>query len=106
MGSMVTSSGSNASTAPGEVMMAAPKADVGNRYTVDVRDDGTGQGTSQGTSQGTRWSVAIVDPDGNEAAVRACRDETEARAFASTVRQHVGWLSEERFREIYRLDGA
>jgi hypothetical protein len=49
------------------------------------------------------WSVAIVDPDGRDAYVRACRDETEARLFASTVRQHIGWLSEERFREIYRL---
>jgi hypothetical protein len=34
---------------------------------------------------------------------RACRDETEARTFASTVRQHIAWLSEPRFREIYRL---
>jgi hypothetical protein len=47
--------------------------------------------------------VAIVDPAGREASLRACRDETEARTFASTVRQHAGWLSEERFREIYRI---
>ena len=34
-------------------------------------------------------------------------DETEARTFASTVRQHIAWLSEARFREIYRLaEGA
>ena len=39
--------------------------------------------------------------------MRACRDETEARTFASTVRQHIAWLSEPRFREIYRLaEGA
>ncbi|HKE54686.1 MAG TPA: hypothetical protein VKC55_07940 [Actinomycetota bacterium] len=62
-----------------------------NRFTVDVRD-----------SPG--WSVAIVGRDGRDAFVRACRDEAEAMTFASTVRQHIGWLSEERFRDIYRLD--
>jgi hypothetical protein len=72
--------------APGASDATAPA----NRFTVDVREDGG-------------WSVAIVDPDGADAFVRACRDEAEARTFASTVRQHVGWLSEERFREIYRL---
>jgi hypothetical protein len=54
-------------------------------------------------SQGMSWSVAIFDPEGREIALRACRDETEARTFASTVRQHIAWLSEARFREIYRL---
>ena len=77
-------------------MTLAPSPDGGatpaaNRYAVDVRD-------------GSGWSVAIVDPDGGDAFVRACRDEAEARTFASTVSQHIGWLSEERFREIYRLD--
>jgi hypothetical protein len=62
-----------------------------NRFTVELRD-------------AYGWSVAIVDPEGREAFVRACRDEAEARTFASTVSQHIGWLSEERFREIYRLD--
>jgi hypothetical protein len=62
-----------------------------NRFTVELR-----------TASG--WSVAILDPDGREAFVRACRDEAEARTFASTVGQHIGWLSEKRFREIYRLD--
>jgi hypothetical protein len=39
--------------------------------------------------------------------VRACRDEAEAQTFASTVRQHIVWLSEARFREIYRFsEGA
>jgi len=53
------------------------------------------------------WSVAILDPEGREIALSACRDETEARTFASTVRQHIAWLSEARFREIYRLaEGA
>ena len=62
-----------------------------NRYTVDVRrgDDG--------------WSVAILDPAGREVSVRACRDEPEALTFASTVRQHVDWLSEAKLRESYRL---
>jgi len=69
------------------VSTVAPEA---NRFTVQVRD-------------GSGWSVAIVDPQGRDAAVRACRDETEAETFASTVRQHIGWLSEARFREIYRL---
>ena len=61
----------------------------------------------QGIGQGIGWSVAILDPEGREIALRACRDETEARTFASTVRQHIAWLSEARFREIYRLaEGA
>jgi len=70
---------------------SAPNLDAGNRYTVVVRDEGKG------------WSVAILDPDGREVSERACRDETEAITFASTVRQHAGWLSEGRFREIYRI---
>lgn len=49
------------------------------------------------------WRVAIVDPAGNEASSRACRDEVEARTYASTVRQHLEWLSEPKFREYYRL---
>lgn len=66
-----------------------------NRYGVDVRHDERG------------WTVAIVDPGGRDAVVRACRDEREARLYASTVAQHVGWLSEPRFREYYRLtEGA
>jgi hypothetical protein len=73
----------------------APNPDGGaaNRFTVEFRD-------------ASGWSVAIVDPDGRDAFVRACRDENEARRFASTVRQHIGWLSEERFREIYRIAEA
>lgn len=70
-----------------ETLRTAP-----NRFTVDVRRDGTG------------WSVAIVDPSGRDASLRACSSEDEASTYASTVRQHIGWLSEERFREIYRLD--
>ena len=32
-----------------------------------------------------------------------CRDRSEARIFASTVRQHIYWLSAERFRAYYRI---
>ena len=80
-------------------MTSAPNLDAGNRYTVVVRDEGAGQAMGQGRG----WIVTILDPDGREASERACRDETEAITFASTVRQHAGWLSEGRFREIYRI---
>jgi hypothetical protein len=87
--------------------MSAPEVEAGNRFSVEVRDGEDGQGMGQGMSQGMGWSVAILDPEGREVALRACRDETEARTFASTVRQHIAWLSEARFREIYRLaEGA
>jgi hypothetical protein len=88
--------------------MSAPEVEAGNRFSVEVRDGPrVGQGIGQGMGQGIEWSVAILDPEGREIALRACRDETEARTFASTVRQHIAWLSEARFREIYRLaEGA
>jgi hypothetical protein len=70
---------------------AVPEAETGNGYSVRVRE-----------AKGS-WSVAIVDPRGREVSGRACRDETEARTFASTVHQHIAWLSEQRFRDIYRL---
>jgi hypothetical protein len=83
--------------------MSAPEVEAGKRFSVEVRDGEDGQGIGQGMG----WSVAILDPEGREIALRACRDETEARTFASTVRQHIAWLSEARFREIYRLtEGA
>jgi hypothetical protein len=79
---------------------SAPEVEAGNRFSVEVRN-------GRGNSQGMEWSVSILDPEGREVAVRACRDETEALTFASTVRQHIAWLSEARFREIYRLvEGA
>ncbi len=62
-----------------------------NRYTVEARRDEDG------------WAVAIIDPRGRDASTRACRDEGEAFIYASTVRQHVYWLSEPKFREYYRL---
>ena len=49
------------------------------------------------------WRVVILDPNGAEVFDRACAGEDEAKAFASTVEQHVGWLSEERLRRYYRL---
>ena len=88
-------------------MTSAPNLDAGNRFTVVVRDEGAGQGTGRETGRGTGWLVTFLDPDGREVSDRACRDETEAITFASTVRQHAGWLSEGRFREIYRIpEGA
>lgn len=65
-----------------------------HRFSVDVRREGSG------------WSAVIVDPEGRAASARACRDETEARIYASTVRQHSVWLSEERFRDYYGLQQA
>jgi hypothetical protein len=50
------------------------------------------------------WSVVILDDAGTELSTRACRDETDAWTYASTVRQHAYWLSDEKFREYYRLD--
>jgi hypothetical protein len=111
----------------GEVVTPGPEVEAGNRFSILVRDGDDGQGTGTGNGQGNGqrtgtgngrrngqgngWSVAILDPQGREVAVRACRDETEARTFssteartfASTVRQHIAWLSEARFREIYLL---
>ncbi len=49
------------------------------------------------------WTVVILDPVGSAVLTRACGSETEARTFASTVRQHLRWLSPGRFREYYRL---
>jgi hypothetical protein len=86
---------------------SAQEVEARNRFSVEVRDgQGMGQGIGEGMGQGIGWSVAILDPEGREIALRACRDETEARTFASTVRQHIAWLSEARFREIYRLAEA
>jgi hypothetical protein len=63
-------------------------------FRVDVRHDDHG------------WTVVIVDGGGVERSRRACADETEAWTYASTVRQHLYWLSEDRFRDYYRLDGT
>ena len=49
------------------------------------------------------WRVAILDQLGTVVSERACRDHLEARTYASTVRQHIYWLSAEKFREYYRV---
>ena len=49
------------------------------------------------------WRVVICDPAGRIVGERGCRDGAEARTYASTVRQHIYWLSPEKFREYYRL---
>lgn len=62
-----------------------------NGFGVELREDDSG------------WRVGIVDPSGSVVSERACKDHLEARTYASTVRQHIYWLSPERFREYYRL---
>jgi hypothetical protein len=54
-------------------------------------------------SDGRGWRVEILDAAGGILSDRACRDGDEARTYASTVRQHIYWLSAEKFREYYRL---
>jgi hypothetical protein len=52
------------------------------------------------------WEVRILDVgagDDRIMSVRPCAGETEARTYASTVIQHLGWLSPEKFNEYYRL---
>jgi hypothetical protein len=49
------------------------------------------------------WRVAIVDADGDVVSERACRDAAEARTYASTVRQHLYWLSTDTFRAYYQI---
>lgn len=62
-----------------------------NRYGVRVEEGPSG------------WQALIVDPEGRTVSERASSDEAEARLYASTVKQHIGWLSEEQFRRYYRL---
>ncbi|MDP9295424.1 MAG: hypothetical protein M3O88_01845 [Actinomycetota bacterium] len=77
-------------TAAGEPeAVVVPDAD--NRYRVKLEEVSKG------------WRVVILDPEGEAVSRRVCRDETEARTYASAVRQHVYWLSESRFRSYYQL---
>jgi hypothetical protein len=62
----------------------------------------SGFGVEVRGGEGT-WRVAILDPHGEVVAERACRDGAEARTYASTVRQHIYWLSPAKFREYYRI---
>ncbi len=52
------------------------------------------------------WSVEILRPEGGVAYARSCSNEVEARTFASTVQQHIYWLSPEKFQQYYRLEEA
>ena len=54
-------------------------------------------------SDGSGWRVEILDPDGGVVSDRACRDGDEARTYASTINQHIYWLSEAKFRTYYQL---
>ncbi len=76
----------------GGVGQAVPAAER-NDYAVSVAEEPGG------------WEVRIIGPDGRIAWSRPCADAAEARTFASTVQQHVYWLSPEKFRGYYRLDG-
>jgi hypothetical protein len=67
--------------------------ETGAAYVVEVHDAEDG------------WRVTIVDHGGQVVSERRCRDGAEARTYASTVRQHVHWLSPEKFREYYRIEG-
>jgi hypothetical protein len=71
--------------------MSQPRSAPANLYSVHEEEGEHG------------WDVVIVDPRGQAVWRRACRSESEARMFGSTVRQHVYWLSEQKFREYYRL---
>lgn len=50
------------------------------------------------------WRVAILDQAGQPVSERVFSAEDQAMAYASSVRQHIGWLSEERFRDYYRIE--
>ena len=52
------------------------------------------------------WQVTIVDAGGAVVSERQCRDHPEARILASTVRQHIYWLSADRFRSYYGIEGS
>jgi hypothetical protein len=68
----------------------AVESETRNDYTVRV-------------NRGIRgWEVLIVRPHG-VAFTRPCTDEAEARTFASTVQQHIYWLSPAKFEDYYRL---
>ena len=69
---------------------AEGEADI-NQYAVRVN-----------TTNGA-WEVQIVGPKGDVVFRRPCSDEPEARTFASTVQQHIFWLSPAKFEEYYRF---
>lgn len=52
---------------------------------------------------GDVWRALLVNDAGMVLLERPFETEERARLFASTVEQHMGWLSEARFRQYYRL---
>jgi hypothetical protein len=72
-------------------MSAGGESSRENPYGVELRQ----------TPEGVR--VVIVDASGAVVSERACADTAEARTYASTVRQHIYWLSPDKFREYYRI---
>ena len=66
-------------------------------------EDGPFRVQVQEQEQEGSWRVEIIDAAGSVRSQRSCRDRLEAETYASTVRQHISWLSTERFREYYRL---
>ncbi len=52
------------------------------------------------------WEVSIIAPGGDVAWTRSCGNVTEARTLASTIRQHIYWLSPGKFREYYKIAGS
>ncbi len=63
-----------------------------SEFDVSVLDDDQG------------WRVQIVSKAGRVLSSRACSDGTQARTYASTVRQHLYWLSAQKFAEYYSLE--
>jgi hypothetical protein len=70
-----------------------------------VPDDEDGFAVEIRGAEGT-WRVAILDRAGEVVSERACHDGAEARTYASTVRQHIYWLSPQKFREYYRIEAG
>jgi hypothetical protein len=68
--------------------------DAPNDYRVELREGELG------------WEVRIVDPAGAVVWTRSCTEGAEARTLASTIQQHVYWLSAGKFREYYKLAEA
>ncbi len=64
---------------------------VEGSYAVEIREGPDG------------WRVLICDASGSVVSERACGDGSEARTFASAVRQHIYWLSPETFRRYYGM---
>ena len=69
--------------------------------TPTTRDDNGYQVHLEAIREG--WRVEIRDAAGVPVADWVCMTEAEARTYASTVRQHIYWLSGPKFRSYYGL---